>query len=46
MSEDRVRDQAWFWTPEWQAGEREATEEASYGDGEDFETGEAFIASF
>lgn len=25
------RDQAWFWTPEWQAGEREATQEIDEG---------------
>jgi hypothetical protein len=24
-------DQAWFWTPEWQAGEREAEEESRTG---------------
>lgn len=25
-------DQAWFWSPEWQAGEREADEEIAGGD--------------
>lgn len=25
-------DQAWFWTPEWQAGEREASEAIRHGD--------------
>jgi antitoxin PrlF len=25
-------DQAWFWSPEWQAGEREADEEIAAGD--------------
>jgi antitoxin PrlF len=25
------RDQAWFWTPEWQAGEREASEDIAAG---------------
>jgi AbrB family looped-hinge helix DNA binding protein len=25
-------DQAWFWSPEWQAGEREADEEIGRGD--------------
>ena len=25
------RDQAWFWTPEWQAGEHEATEDIRKG---------------
>ena len=24
-------DQAWFWTPEWQAGEKEASEEIQQG---------------
>lgn len=24
-------DQAWFWTPEWQAGEREASEDIAAG---------------
>lgn len=27
-----ARDQAWFWTPEWQAGEREADEEIRRGE--------------
>lgn len=26
-------DQAWFWTPEWQAGEREADQELKSGKG-------------
>ncbi|KAA2264717.1 hypothetical protein F0L68_06395 [Solihabitans fulvus] len=25
-------DQRWFWTPEWQAGEREASEELARGE--------------
>jgi antitoxin component of MazEF toxin-antitoxin module len=25
------RDQAWFWTPEWQAGEQEANEDLKHG---------------
>ncbi|MCP2165835.1 AbrB/MazE/SpoVT family DNA-binding domain-containing protein [Goodfellowiella coeruleoviolacea] len=25
-------DQRWFWTPEWQAGEREASEQIAAGD--------------
>lgn len=28
---DRDPDQAWFWTPEWQAGEREADEDIRQG---------------
>jgi antitoxin PrlF len=39
------RSQAWFWTPEWQAGEREATEQARRGEGEQFETGRDFLDS-
>jgi len=35
--------QAWFWTPEWQAGEREADAELAGGHGEAFETGEDFL---
>lgn len=34
-------DQEWFWTPEWQAGEREATAQIAAGDVEvctDFDT--------
>jgi antitoxin PrlF len=40
-----VRSQAWFWTPEWQAGEREATEQARRGEGEVFETDADFLDS-
>lgn len=39
------RSQAWFWTPEWQAGEREATEQARRGDGAVFRTDEDFLDS-
>jgi len=39
------RSQAWFWTPDWQAGEREATEQARRGEGERFETDAAFLDS-
>ncbi len=39
------RSQAWFWTPEWQAGEREATEQSRRGEGERFETDAAFLDS-
>lgn len=39
------RSQAWFWTPEWQAGEREATEQARSGEGEVFETDADFLDS-
>ena len=35
-------DQAWFWTPEWQAGEREATEQLRRGQGTFFGSDEEF----
>ena len=35
--------QAWFWTPEWQAGEREADAQEAAGLGETFNTGEEFL---
>jgi AbrB family looped-hinge helix DNA binding protein len=37
--------QAWFWSPKWQAGEAEAATEFERGEGEVFESGEAFLAS-
>ena len=36
-------DQAWFWTPEWQAGEREADEELARGEGRRFATADEAI---
>jgi antitoxin PrlF len=39
------RSQAWFWTPEWQAGEREASEQARRGEGKVFRTDEGFLDS-
>jgi antitoxin PrlF len=36
--------QAWFWTPEWQAGEREAEANAAAGTGELFVSNEEFVA--
>jgi AbrB family looped-hinge helix DNA binding protein len=35
--------QAWFWTKEWQAGEREADADLAAGRMETFESDEAFI---
>lgn len=35
--------QAWFWSPEWQAGEREADEDRVAGKGETFGSDEAFV---
>ena len=37
--------QAWFWTPEWQAGERQADAEIAAGLGERFESDEDFLAA-
>jgi AbrB family looped-hinge helix DNA binding protein len=39
------RDQTWFWTPEWQAGEREADEDIAAGRGAIYHSGEEFIAA-
>lgn len=40
------KDQAWFWTPEWQAGEREADEDIRAGRTTRYENADAFLASF
>jgi hypothetical protein len=37
-------DQAWFWTPEWQAGEREAEAELAEGSGVAYRSTDDFIA--
>ena len=38
-------DQAWFWTPEWQAKEREVDDERAAGVSDrDFASGEEFLA--
>ncbi len=37
--------QAWFWQPEWQAGEREAAADLAAGRSRVFESSEAFLAS-
>jgi antitoxin PrlF len=34
--------QAWFWTPTWQAGEREADSDRQAGRSQTFSSGEAF----
>src|SRR5215211_793801 len=39
------RSQAWFWTPEWQAGEREATEQIQRGEVTRHETDADFLDS-
>jgi antitoxin PrlF len=35
--------QAWFWTPEWQAGEREADADLAAGRSEVFDSGAEFV---
>ena len=37
--------QAWFWRPEWQAGEREAAADLAAGRSRVLESSEAFLAS-
>lgn len=37
--------QAWFWTPEWQAGEREADADAVAGRTETFDSGPEFLGA-
>ncbi len=36
--------QAWFWTDEWQAGEREAEDDLAHGRFQRFGSDEAFLA--
>ncbi|MEZ5331846.1 MAG: AbrB/MazE/SpoVT family DNA-binding domain-containing protein [Thermoanaerobaculia bacterium] len=38
-------DQAWFWTDEWQAGEREASRQAARGEGTVYDGSEDFLDS-
>lgn len=38
-------DQAWFWTPDWQAGEREADAEIAAGGGTRYRSDEEFLAA-
>ena len=37
--------QAWFWTPEWQAGEREADADLATGKSEFFASGDELIGA-
>jgi AbrB family looped-hinge helix DNA binding protein len=39
-------DQAWFFTPSWQAGERQADEQVAGGEGDFYASDEDFLASF
>jgi hypothetical protein len=48
ITKERVEidpDQRWFWTPEWQAGERQVDEDLQSGNYEDFDDMESFINS-
>lgn len=38
-------DQAWFWSPEWQAKEREADEDVRLGNYRDFDSIDEMIAA-
>lgn len=38
-------DQAWFWTPEWLAGELEADEDLAKGRGDRFQDEDSFLAA-
>lgn len=38
-------DQAWFWTPEWQAGEHEADADIAAGRGTRYRGDEEFLAA-
>ena len=39
-------DQAWFFTPAWLAGERQADEQITRGEGDFYASDEDFLASF
>lgn len=38
-------DQAWFWSEEWQRGEREASRQADEGEGTVYDSAEEFLDS-
>ncbi|MDA8399327.1 MAG: AbrB/MazE/SpoVT family DNA-binding domain-containing protein [Actinomycetota bacterium] len=38
-------EQAWFWTEEWQAGEREASDQLASGEGTVYDDGDTFLDS-
>jgi hypothetical protein len=44
-SRTTLKTQAWFWTTEWQAGEREADADLAAGRVENFESDEAFVTA-
>jgi antitoxin PrlF len=39
-------DQAWFFTPSWQTGERQADEQIASGEGDFYASDDDFLASF
>lgn len=39
------RDQEWFWTPQWQAGEAEADAELARGEGTRYASDEEFLSA-
>ena len=41
----RLKSQAWFWTPEWQAKEREADADIAAGRVEHFSSDDEFLAA-
>lgn len=43
--EERDPDQAWYWTKEWQQGERRVDEHIARGEYETFDTIEEFLTS-
>ena len=45
VSSSRPAAQAWFWTPEWQEGEREADEQIAAGQTTCFDSTEDFLAA-
>lgn len=45
MDRDHDRDQSWFWTEEWQEGEREASAYIAAGEMEHFDSDEEFLAA-
>jgi len=42
---EHAPDQAWYWTPEWQAGERQADADKAAGRFTRYQDGEAFLAA-
>jgi hypothetical protein len=45
VSSGRAADQMWFWTPEWQEGEREVDEHIAAGRTTYFDSADEFLAA-